>query len=76
MGYFWGRPRLQFMAGLAGLVSLWETSRAGRGASSLSSLAGASSLSGLAGASSSSGSVGASSLSSLTGASSLSSLTV
>ena len=64
-GFFQGRPRPRFTAGLAGLVSLRGTSGVGKGASSLSSSAGTSSSSGLAGASSLFGLAGASSLSSL-----------
>ena len=47
IGFFRGRPQLRFTAGLAGLVSLRGTSRVGKGASSLSSLAGASNSSSL-----------------------------
>jgi hypothetical protein len=47
IGCFWGYSRPRFTVGLAGLVSLWGTSRVGKGASSLSSLVGASSLSSL-----------------------------
>ena len=49
------------MAGLAGSIGFYRTSRVGKGASSLSNSAGASSLSNSAGASSSSSSAGASS---------------
>jgi len=67
IGCFWGRPQLRFMVGIVGLVGFWRTSRVGKGASSLSSLAVASGLSSL---------VVTSSLSSLAVASSLSGLTL
>ena len=61
-GCFWGRPRPHFTASLAGF---WGTSKVGKSASSLSSLAGASSLSSLTGASSLSSLISTSSLSGL-----------